>query len=77
MLIGGSITSTKNTTNDYVNSLADFLLGDIKTSSYSLRQPLIGQRNYSIGRQVLPSPQPVRSTTRFLAAGSSLTIINL
>jgi hypothetical protein len=36
MLIDGSITSTKNTTNDYVNSLADFLLGDIKTSSYSL-----------------------------------------
>lgn len=45
----GSITSAKNTTGDPINGLADFLLGDIKTSSYSLPQPLIGRRNYNAG----------------------------
>lgn len=45
----GSITSAKNTTGDPINSLADFLLGDVKTSSYSLPQPLIGRRNYNLG----------------------------
>jgi len=45
----GSITSAKNTTGDAINSLADFLLGNIKTSSYSLAQPLIGRRNYNLG----------------------------
>jgi hypothetical protein len=45
----GSITSAKNTSGDAINSLADFLLGDIKTSSYSLAQPLIGRRNYNLG----------------------------
>ncbi len=45
----GSITSAKNTTGDPINGLADFLLGDIKTSSYSLPQPLIGRRNYNVG----------------------------
>ncbi len=45
----GSITSAKNTSGDAVNALADFLLGDIKTSSYSLPQPLIGRRNYNVG----------------------------
>ena len=44
----GSITSAKNTSGDAVNALADFLLGDIKTSSYSLPQPLIGRRNYNL-----------------------------
>ena len=43
----GSITSAKNTSGDPVNALADFLLGDIKTASYSLAQPLIGRRNYN------------------------------
>ena len=45
----GSITSAKNTAGDPVNSLADFLLGDIKSSAYSLAQPLIGRRNYNVG----------------------------
>ncbi len=45
----GSITSAKNTSGDAINALADFLLGDIKTSSYSLPQPLIGRRNYNLG----------------------------
>ena len=45
----GSITNAKNSAGDAVNALADFLLGDIKTASYSLPQPLIGRRNYNIG----------------------------
>ena len=44
----GSITSPKNTSGDAINGLADFLLGDIETSSYSLPQPLIGRRNYNL-----------------------------
>src|SRR6202041_898204 len=32
----GSITNAKNSSGDAVNALADFLLGDIKTGSYSL-----------------------------------------
>jgi Carboxypeptidase regulatory-like domain/TonB-dependent Receptor Plug Domain/TonB dependent receptor len=45
----GSITNGRNSSGDPVNALADFLLGDIKTASYSLAQPLIGRRNYNIG----------------------------
>ena len=45
----GSITNPKNASGDAINALADFLLGDIKTSSYSLPQPLIGRRNYNVG----------------------------
>jgi hypothetical protein len=45
----GSITNAKNSSGDPINALADFLLGDIKTGSYSLAQPLIGRRNYNIG----------------------------
>ncbi|HTB11943.1 MAG TPA: TonB-dependent receptor [Bryobacteraceae bacterium] len=45
----GSITSAKNTSGDAIDALADFLLGDIKTSTYSLAQPLIGRRNYNVG----------------------------
>ncbi len=45
----GSINSPKNTSGDAINALADFLMGNIKTSSYSLPQPLIGRRNYNLG----------------------------
>jgi hypothetical protein len=45
----GEISSPKNTSGDAINALADFLLGDIKTCSYSLPQPLIGRRNYNLG----------------------------
>jgi hypothetical protein len=45
----GSITNAKNSAGDPINALADFLLGDIKTGSYSLAQPLIGRRNYNLG----------------------------
>jgi Carboxypeptidase regulatory-like domain/TonB-dependent Receptor Plug Domain len=48
----GSITNAKNTSGDPVNALADFLLGDIKTGTYSLAQPLIGRRNYNVGLYV-------------------------
>ena len=45
----GSISNAKNSSGDPINALADFLLGDIKTASYSLAQPLIGRRNYNLG----------------------------
>ena len=45
----GEITNGKNSAGDAINALADFLLGDIKTGSYSLAQPLIGRRNYNVG----------------------------
>lgn len=48
----GSITNGKNSPGDPINALADFLLGDIKTASYSLPQPLIGRRNYNAGLYV-------------------------
>jgi hypothetical protein len=48
----GSMTSPKNASGDAINELADFLLGDIYTSSYSLPQPLIGRRNYNLGLYV-------------------------
>jgi Carboxypeptidase regulatory-like domain/TonB-dependent Receptor Plug Domain/TonB dependent receptor-like, beta-barrel len=48
----GSITNAKSSSGDPINALADFLLGDIKTGSYSLAQPLIGRRNYNIGLYV-------------------------
>lgn len=48
----GSITNARNSAGDAVNALADFLLGNIKTSSYSLAQPLIGRRNYNLGLHV-------------------------
>jgi hypothetical protein len=48
----GSITNGKNSSGDPINALADFLLGDIKTGSYSLPQPLLGRRNYNIGLYV-------------------------
>jgi hypothetical protein len=44
----GSLTSPKNVGGDAINALADFLLGTVKTSSYSLPQPLIGRRNYNV-----------------------------
>jgi hypothetical protein len=48
----GSLTSAKNTSGDAIDGLADFLLGDIKTSTYSLPQPLIGRRNFNLGLYV-------------------------
>ena len=45
----GEITNAKNSGGNPVNSLADFLLGDVKTSGYALPQPPAGRRNYNIG----------------------------
>lgn len=45
----GEITSKTNNGGDPVNSLADFLLGDVKTSGYALPQPPAGRRNYNLG----------------------------
>jgi outer membrane receptor protein involved in Fe transport len=45
----GEITSATHTSGNPVNSLADFLLGDIKNSGYSLPQPIAGRRNYNTG----------------------------
>ena len=50
----GSITSAKNSSGDPINSLADFLPGEVKTSTYSLAQPLIGRRNFTFGLYILP-----------------------
>jgi hypothetical protein len=44
----GSITSAKSAADDTINDLGDFLLGKIKTGSYSLPQPLIGRRNHNL-----------------------------
>jgi len=44
----GEITSPTRAANP-VNALADFLLGQIKTSFYELPQPLVGRRNYNLG----------------------------
>lgn len=44
----GQLTSpTRNGTPMY--ALADFLLGQVKTSNYELPQPLTGRRNYNLG----------------------------
>lgn len=43
----GEITDAKNSGGKATNGIADFLLGQVKTSSYSLPQPLLGRRNYN------------------------------
>jgi hypothetical protein len=45
----GEITSATHTGGNPVNALADFLLGDVKTSGYALPQPPAGRRNYNFG----------------------------
>ena len=45
----GEITSATHNGGNPVNALADFLLGDIKTSGYALPQPPAGRRNYNLG----------------------------
>jgi len=48
----GEITSATHTGGNPVNALADFLLGDVKTSGYALPQPPAGRRNYNLGAYV-------------------------
>lgn len=45
----GEITSATHNTGNPITALADFLLGDVKTSGYSLPQPPAGRRNYYTG----------------------------
>ncbi|MEO7144121.1 MAG: TonB-dependent receptor, partial [Bryobacteraceae bacterium] len=45
----GEVTSATHTGSNPVNALADFLLGDVKTSGYALPQPPAGRRNYNLG----------------------------
>jgi hypothetical protein len=45
----GEITATNTTAGNAVNALADFLLGDVKSSAYSIPQPMIGRRGYNLG----------------------------
>src|SRR6185369_10790099 len=48
----GEITNANRTAGNPVNSLADFLLGAVKTSGYALPQPSAGRRNYNLGGYV-------------------------
>ncbi len=48
----GEVTSSTRNGGNPVNALADFLLGAIKTSGYSLPQPIAGRRNYNTGAYV-------------------------
>ena len=41
----GEMTSKNNATNNPVNTLADFLLGEIQTAVYTLPMPTVGRRN--------------------------------
>ena len=45
----GEITNVNHNGGNPVNALADFLLGDVKTSGYALPQPPAGRRNYNLG----------------------------
>jgi hypothetical protein len=45
----GSITNNQKNSGNAINSMADFLLGTVKTAGYDLSQPPTGRRNYNIG----------------------------
>ena len=45
----GSITDITGSGGKATNSLADFLLGAVKTSNYAIPQPLLGRRNFNVG----------------------------
>jgi Carboxypeptidase regulatory-like domain/TonB dependent receptor-like, beta-barrel/TonB-dependent Receptor Plug Domain len=45
----GEITSSTHNSGNPVNSLADFLLGAVKSSGYALPQPPAGRRNSNLG----------------------------
>ena len=48
----GSITNINKSSGNAINSLADFLLGAVKTSQYSLPQPPTGRRNYNMAAYI-------------------------
>ncbi len=45
----GSITNNQKNSGNAVNSMADLLLGTVKTAGYDLPQPPTGRRNHNIG----------------------------
>lgn len=45
----GEITSATHNSGNPINSVADFLLGAVKSSGYALPQPPAGRRNYNLG----------------------------
>lgn len=45
----GEMTNKKHSSGSAVNSLADFLLGEIKKGQYTIPQPEAGLRNYALG----------------------------
>jgi outer membrane receptor protein involved in Fe transport len=45
----GEMTNLTHNGGNPINSLADFLLGDVKSSGYALPQPLAGRLNYNLG----------------------------
>ena len=52
VLAVGATSCTPGSGGNQANALADFLLGQVKTSSYGLAQPADGRRNYNIGAYV-------------------------
>ena len=44
----GEISAPNTTGGNSVNALADFLLGDVKTASYTITQPMNGHRGYNL-----------------------------
>jgi hypothetical protein len=60
----GAITDVTGSGGKAANSLADFLLGQIKTANYAIPQPLLGRRNFNVGLYV---QDDVRLTPRLTA----------
>ncbi|NUQ29452.1 MAG: TonB-dependent receptor plug domain-containing protein [Acidobacteriaceae bacterium] len=48
----GALTDVTGNGGKATNSLADFLLGQVKTANYAIPQPLLGRRNFNIGLYV-------------------------
>lgn len=60
----GAITDITGTGGKAANTLADFLLGQVKTANYAIPQPLLGRRNFNVGLYV---QDDVRLTSRLTA----------
>lgn len=60
----GAITDITGSGGKATNTLADFLLGQVKTANYAIPQPLLGRRNFNVGWYV---QDDVRLTPRLTA----------
>jgi hypothetical protein len=60
----GALTDITGSGGKATNGLADFLLGQVKTASYAIPQPLLGRRNFNVGLYV---QDDVRLTPRLTA----------